>query len=156
MLNKGFVNVPAGRPTDYNLEIAKEICDKIASCSIGMKKLCASHEHWPHLDTFYMWLRRHKEFAELYARAKIDQVSALVDEIIEISDDSTHDTIVKQDHDGNDYEVCNSEFINRSRLRVDTRKWIAAKLVPRLYGDNVAARELAEDIKELKESLGLK
>jgi hypothetical protein len=31
--------------------------------------------------------------------------------------------------------VCNSEFIARSRLRIDTLKWLASKLVPRLYGD---------------------
>jgi hypothetical protein len=28
--------------------------------------------------------------------------------------------------------------INRARLRVDTRKWVAAKLRPRRYGDRTA------------------
>jgi hypothetical protein len=31
--------------------------------------------------------------------------------------------------------VCNSEFIACSRFRIDTCKWLAAKLIPRLYGD---------------------
>ena len=33
-----------------------------------------------------------------------------------------------------------SAFVNRSRLRVETRKWMAAKLAPRKYGDAVALK----------------
>lgn len=142
-----------GRPSSYNPKIAKEICDKIASCGKGLKRLCRENEHWPCHETIYNWLRKYPNFFDLYAKAKKDQVTALVEEILEISDDSSHDVLVKEDRDGNEYEVCNTEFVQRSRLRVDTRKWIASKLVPRLYGDNILARELADEMKEFREML---
>lgn len=141
-----------GRPSTYTLELATEICDTIAASSSGLKSLCRQHAHWPHPDTIYQWLRRHEEFADLYARAKKDQVRALVEEILEISDDSSQDT--RENANGD--EVCNSEWVARSRLRVDTRKWIAAKLVPRLYGDNTLARELSDEIEEFKQLLEAK
>lgn len=144
--------MPAGRPTDYNIEIAKEICDTVASTGSGLRTLCNKFEHWPHVDSIYAWLRKYREFSELYEQAKRDQVRALVDEILEISDDSSHDEIINDK--GN--VTFNAEYAARSRLRVDTRKWIACKLVPRLYGDNALARELADEMEEFKKTLDAK
>lgn len=146
-MNKG------GRPTSYTEELGIDICNKIASKGAGIRTLCKENPHFPNADTIMLWLRVHPTFSERYHKAKKEQVTALVDEIIEISDDSSQDVIIKQDRDGNDYEVANTEFAARSRLRVDTRKWIAAKLVPRLYGDNAIARELSDEIEELKKLL---
>jgi len=136
-----------GRPTDYSLELATEICRQVANNGLALNTLCKKNPSWPTRSTIYEWLRRYKDFSDMYIKAKKDQVTALVDDILEISDDSSQDD--KEDEDGN--YSCNSEWINRCRLRVDTRKWIAAKLVPRLYGDNMVARELSEEIEEFKE-----
>lgn len=141
--------MPSGRHSEYTFELAKEICEKVASNGLGLSTLCKQNPHWPHKDTIYSWLRANKIFADLYTQAKKDQVAALVDDILEISDDSSQDERVSED--GN--VSFNSEFAARSRLRVDTRKWIAAKLVPRLYGDNALARELADEMEEFKKSL---
>jgi hypothetical protein len=123
-----------GRPTDYSIELAEEICDTIASSSDGIKKLCRQHEHWPSHETIYRWLRRHEEFSDRYARAKRDQVQVLVDEIVDISDDTSNDDV----HDDKTGAVRpNNEWINRSRLRVDSRKWIACKLASKLYGEKI-------------------
>jgi hypothetical protein len=138
--------------TSYSLELAKEICDTIATSTHGLKKLCKMHEHWPHPDTIYMWLKKYPEFVAMYSQAKKDQVEALVDEILEISDDSSQDN--KTNKHGE--TICDKEWVARSRLKVDTRKWIAAKLVPRLYGDNSGIRELYEEIAELKRELAKK
>ena len=124
----------------------------IAVSSVGLKKLCKANPHWPSHETFYQWLRKYPDLADLYASAKKDQVTALVEDILEIADDSTQDEII--DEHGNSH--ANNEFINRSRIRIDTRKWIATKLVPRLYGDNVGMRELYEEIAELKMELEAK
>jgi hypothetical protein len=69
----------------------------------------------------------------MYARAKQRQVELLVDEIITISDDSSEDDSV--DLDGNMF--VNNVRVTRAKLRIDTRKWLAAKLAPRLYGDKI-------------------
>lgn len=128
---------PPNRPTDYTPEIAEEICDVVAENAKGLKPLCEANPHWPRLRTIRRWIRENEDFRHMYARAKEDQADLMADEIIEISDDTTHDTLIKQDRDGNDYEACNSEWINRSRLRVDSRKWLASKLRPKQYGEKV-------------------
>lgn len=69
----------------------------------------------------------------MYARAKEQQAEAYVDEIMDISDDSQGDAFC--DEYGN--VKPNHEFISRSRLRVDTRKWFASKVLPKKYGDKL-------------------
>lgn len=139
--------IKRGRPSDYTLELAKEICDAISSTSLGLKALCNKHEHWPCPDTIYSWLCKHKEFSDMYAQSKRMQVEVLVDEILEISDDISQDTVI----DDAGKTSINYEHINRTRLRVDTRKWIACKLVPRVYGDRVANSHAIEADEQSKQ-----
>lgn len=97
-----------------------------------LSKVC-KEEGMPSVATVYFWLRDKKDFLESYTRAKEDQADTLADEIIEIADDGRNDTIM--DDEGNirtDHDV-----IARSRLRVEARKWVAAKLKPKKYGDRV-------------------
>lgn len=119
-----------GRPTVYTSELAKEICEVIASTSKGTKKLCEESQHWPCQDTLFTWLKTYPEFSEQYARAKIYQVEYLVDEMLEIADDTSNDNFLNEEGK----TVVNAAAINRARLKIDTRKWMACKLVPRVYG----------------------
>lgn len=62
----------------------------------------------------------------------------LADEIIDISDDDSEDYIYIEENsaDGKSAKrVMNHEFVQRSRLKVDARKWYASKAAPRKYGD---------------------
>jgi len=123
-----------GRPTKYSPELAELICNTIAtSANKSIVKLCEENEQFPDYTTIKRWLRdeSHAEFRTLYAQAKEDQAEMLAEEIIAIADDSSNDEITTED--GRTIE--NREFINRSKLRVDARKWVAAKLLPRKYGD---------------------
>lgn len=115
----------------YTDELAQEICDGIRSSSLGLKQLCKKHPHWPPKSVIMRWRAQNTLFADLYLRAKADQVETFVDEIVSISDDGINDTYI--DENGN--ERTNHDVIARSRLRVDSRKWIAAKLAPKIYGD---------------------
>lgn len=126
-----------GRPTKYDQNIAKEICQTISKTNKSLFSLCETNDHWPCMDTVYEWRLVHKEFSEMYARAKIIQADFLAEETLEIADDSSKDTIIVTDDNGREKEVADHEWINRSRLRVDTRKWITAKLVPRVYADKI-------------------
>lgn len=125
-----------GRPTDYSLDLATEICETIASNSMGVKRLCAQNEHWPDHSTIYRWLMKYPEFSDLYARAKDHQAEVLVDEIIDIADDSSQDEKIIDKPWGEEV-VLNREFADRSRIRIDARKWCAAHLRPRKYGDKI-------------------
>lgn len=126
-----------GRPTRYTVALAKEICDAIASSPKGVGKLCVENPHWPNKDTIFTWLKDNKDFSDQYARAKQVQIECVVDELLEIADDDTKDCIV----DAEGEIVLNSQAVQRARLRIDTRKWLACKLVPKIYGTQPFAVE---------------
>lgn len=119
-----------GRPTIYSTKLAEEICNKISSTSNGLKKLCAENPHWPNRDTIFSWLKNNKDFSDLYVRAKRTQIECVVDELLEIADDDTKDCLVNAQGE----IVFNSQAVQRARLKIDTRKWLACKLVPKVYG----------------------
>jgi hypothetical protein len=110
------------------------ICMEIETSSLGLKHICKKHNVARSTVTDY--IRESKEAADRYARAKELQMDFLAEELISISDDGSNDfmTIVKGDEK---YEVENKEVTNRSKLRVDTRKWLMSKLAPKKYGDKI-------------------
>jgi hypothetical protein len=128
---------PGGRPTDYTRELGEEICHAIATSSKGLIALCKLNPHWPDRSNIFKWRRNNLEFRDLYEQAKKDQVEALVDECLDIADDTSRDSLTRINAEGEEYEVANTEYMNRSRLRIDTRKFLAAKLAPKLYGEKV-------------------
>ncbi len=84
-------------------------------------------------------------FGSQYARAREIGYQSMADEIIEISDDSSNDWMERKRGDGTTEEVENKEVLNRSRLRVDTRKWLLSKALPKLYGDRITAEHTGKD-----------
>ena len=120
-----------GRPSDYCEEVIQEICLRL-SFGEGLVKICKD-EHLPARQTVISWLFKHKEFADRYAQAREAQADFLLEELLDIADDTQGDTYT--DAKGN--VRVDHENINRSRLRVDTRKWVITKLAPKKYGDRV-------------------
>jgi len=119
------------RPSIYSQELAIEICQQIAEGK-SLRKICEAEE-MPNASTVHAWVLTNEEFSKHYARAREMQAEHYLDEIIEIADDSLHDTLI--DEDGNERTI--SDVIQRSRLRVDTRKWVMSKLAPKKYSDKV-------------------
>jgi hypothetical protein len=122
----------AGRPSKYTKELGEAICRKVACSPDGLKKLCKSIEWFPHHDTIMEWRFVHQEFSDQYKKAKIQQADVLAEDIVDIADDSTWDEI-ETEHG----IKMNSEYVARSRLRVETRKWHLSKLLPKVYGERV-------------------
>jgi len=102
----------------------------------------------PAMSSVFLWLQKHPEFSEQYTRAREAQADALADDILEISDDARNDWMERHGEDSRGWQV-NGEHIQRSRLRVESRKWIASKLKPKKYGDKVAVGG-ADDLPPLK------
>ena len=125
--------MPAGRPSKYSEAMANRICEEIADGKT-VSEICAA-EDMPARSTVFKWLSDHEEFSDQYARAREDQVERMADELLEIADDGTNDYMERQNDDGSTYEVFNGEHVQRSRLRVDTRKWLMSKMLPKKYGD---------------------
>ena len=137
-----------GCPSSYTHELGEEICSKIAVSDYGLKRLCAENPHWPTRKCILEWRIKIKSFGDMYEKAKKDQVETLIDDCLDIADNTSHDTLIRVNKDGEEYEVCNSEWINRSRLRIDTRKFLAQKLAPKLYGDRITEKENSESLSD--------
>lgn len=139
---------PVGRPSKYSNRIADEICERLADGE-SLRTICAA-ENMPNRATVFRWLAANTEFRDQYNAARDAQADALADEILDIADDSQGDTYV----DAEGRQRVDSEAIARSRLRVDARKWIAAKLKPKAYGERqeieatVNMRELPASVDE--------
>ena len=132
-----------GRPSDYTQETVDAICERLADGQ-SLRTICAD-DSMPSKSTVFKWLAELPEFSDQYARAREAQADALADEIIDIADESDRDTVLKTRPDGSQFEECNSEWITRSRLRVDARKWIASKLKPKKYGDKTTVEGAGEN-----------
>ena len=117
--------------SSFTQEMADIICERIAKGE-SLRKICLDKDTPSH-TTILKWLREIDGFASQYARAREDQAEFYLDEIIAISDESSQDKIANEDGT----ERTDSEAIQRSKLRVDTRKWAMAKLAPKKYGDKI-------------------
>lgn len=118
------------RPSKFTQKLADIICERIADGE-SLRLICQSDE-MPARSSVFKWLSENKTFSDQYARAREAQADLLADEILSISDDAARDTI-----DTENGERANNEWIARSRLRVDARKWLASKMAPKKYGDKV-------------------
>jgi hypothetical protein len=75
------------------------------------------------------WLRADPEGRlKVYREARLLQTDVQMDELIDLADEA-----VPSDEHGR----MDSAAVNDKRLRIDTRKWIASKMHPTVYGDKV-------------------
>lgn len=92
--------------------------------------------------TFYKIMESSDENMKDYARACESRALIMFDEIIAIADDSSNDIDI--DEEGRARE--NREFVSRSRLKIDARKWALSKMNPKKYGDNIDITSKGEQI----------
>lgn len=128
-----------GRSSVYSDRLARQICSQIA-VGRSVTKICSA-EDMPGSTTVFRWLAERDDFRLLYARAKEDMVVALGEEILDISDAAEDDTIEVTNDKGVTYTQVNHAAVQRARLRIDTRKWLMSKLVPRKYGEGNKGEE---------------
>lgn len=117
-------------PEPFTQERGDKVCELIMD-GYSLRKIEAQ-EGIKRLDVL-RWLRENEQFQTQYAHAREEQADTLADEILEISDYKTMDC--KVDAEGR--VIVDGDAIQRAKLRVDSRKWIAAKLKPKKYGDKV-------------------
>jgi hypothetical protein len=113
-------------------ELEDAICAAIAVTPKGLEHICKANPEFPCADKIYEHRRESKEFGEKYAHAKSDQVLILAEQIIDIADDSSRDTINTDDGPRLD-----REHVERVKIRIDSRKWLASKLAPKIFGEKL-------------------
>lgn len=125
--------MPRGRPSIYTDAIAEEICGRIAE-GLSIREISAL-DGMPSERAIWAWVGNNPDFQPRYARAKEHQMERFAEEIVRISDDGTNDWMKRQ---AGEDDLPNHEHINRSKLRVESRKWLMSKLAPKKYGEKVA------------------
>ena len=123
--------IPIGRPVEFTEKIADEICWRLTHGE-PLVRICAD-EHLPHVATIYRWLARFPVFCDMYARAREDQADTNADQILQIADEKP-----PQFTDDKGRVYLDQTFIHWQKNRIEARKWTAAKLKPRKYGDRMA------------------
>jgi len=136
-----------GRPTDYTLELSDRICARLANGE-SMRTVCLDDD-MPSRETLFRWIRTNTEFHDHYAHAKQESADALTEEMLDIADEGSNDWMDAHDKDNAGYKL-NGEHIQRSKLRIDTRKWIASKQKPKKYGDKqqIDIADITEEVSD--------
>jgi len=129
----------AGRPSIYSDELAQEICEAIATNTVGLDRICNEKPHFPERSTIYKWMMTDEKFFNMYAKAKKIQAELLLDKSMSVAcEDDIFDNLGKED---------SLIKINRARLKIDTFKFCAVKLNP----DRFADRQKTENTHKLHE-----
>jgi len=125
-----------GRHSTYTKKVGNKVCEYIATSSMGVREI-ASQDGIPNDSTIFKWLRDNDKFSQQYARAKKDQMDFMAEEILNIADDAENDYMMRNGHDDDKDTgwVTNGEAIQRSKLRIEARKWLMGKLNAKKYGD---------------------
>lgn len=116
-------------------ELTDDICTRIADGE-SLRAICRD-EDYPSLGSFLRWVAEDEILREQYARAMEMRADCLFEEMTDIADDASNDFMDKINQDGSIAgQVLNSEHVQRSRLRIETRKWVTGRMNPKKYGDN--------------------
>ncbi len=118
-----------GRPTKRSPDVIQRIVDGLSN-GVPLTVICAE-QGMPHDDTVRLWMRTDPDLSHAIARAREAGFDRIALEALAIADNTQNDTVLT-DKGG---EVPNSEWISRSRLRVETRLKLLAKWDPKRYGD---------------------
>lgn len=127
-----------GRPSKYSKKLANEMFALLAQGK-SIVYICKK-DKFPCLSTFFNWLDEIPEFLDRYEKAQQLKAQFLAEELIDICDDTGSDVQFSEDSDENGQGakpfICKENTAQR-RLKIDTRKWVAAKLMPKKYGEKL-------------------
>lgn len=129
-----------GRPSKYTPELARKICVELAQGAF-LRQICR-REDFPSEATVRGWVVDDRDgFSAQYARARAMGLHSMAEETVEIADDGLNDTYKKED--GSD--AVNTDVVQRSKLRVDTRRWLLSKMLPKEFGDKITQEHTGAD-----------
>ncbi len=119
------------RPSQFTQEIADEICDRISKGE-PLAAICRD-EHMPSDRTVRNWQKSNEAFSSAIAGARETGFDVIAAECLDIADETGRDTIYGKEGE----ERPNTEWISRSKLRIETRLKLLAKWDPKRYGDKL-------------------
>lgn len=124
-----------GRPSKYDPEIAREMCEMLSE-GIPLREICRSDPKFPAWRTVYDWMKKDADLSTAIAHARDMGYDAMAEECLDIADNANNDWMERLDEDGKQVGwMVNGENIQRSKLRIETRLKLLAKFNPKKYGD---------------------
>lgn len=142
-----------GRPSEFTTELAATICAELAT-GRSLRDVC-SDEDMPAESTVRAWAVEDRDgFSAQYTRAREIGYHAMADELLEIADDGQNDWMERRGEEDAGWQA-NGEHIQRSRLRVDTRKWMLSKVLPKIYGEKQTVEHEGQVVMIAKEASDL-
>ena len=113
----------------YSEATIRRVCEGVARGE-GLRSVCGPDRArgMPDEATAYGWLSEKPDFTRRVAQAREAWADLIIEEMLEISNGAAGD----------------AKDVNRDKLRIETRKWLVAKLSPARYGDKAAPASGAE------------
>lgn len=138
--------VRAGRPTTFTKELAHRVLHRISTSTEGLEKLCETHEDLPNKSTVYEWLLNNQEFSDAFKRARVIQTQLCIQELESVTDAEFY-------YDEKGVKRYDAALVAQRRLKVETRKWLASKIIPSVYGDKMTVETDTKEKEELKKEI---
>ncbi len=91
-------------------------------------------------STFLGWTKAGGRAADRYALARDEMIHSLAEDVLLIADKDPVSVV-----DNNGIARYDSAAVQHQRLRVDSRKWLLSKMMPKVYGDKVAQEHSGVD-----------
>lgn len=124
-----------GRPTGYTESLGARVCELLMQ-NHTLRQIEA-RDDMPTRQTICNWLAKHEAFFDQYVRAREVQTLLDEDEIQELAEDSRNDW-VERERKGQLVTELDREHLERTRLRIDTKKWLMGKRNAKRFGKSVA------------------
>ena len=126
-------------------EIFDTICEKVINNRMSFNK--AIEESPIVLSTFYVWIKENPSFEKSYNYAREIRSDIRFEELIDIADTPEEGVITTEKPTG--IEIRKGDMEGHRRLKIDTRKWVVAKMNPKKYGDKIQEPQ-KEDTEKLE------
>ncbi len=122
-----------GGPSSFTLEIADEICRRIAEGE-PLRAICRD-DHMPAWQTVYDWKNKHTDFAKSLAIARELGFDAIAEEALIIADTPVEG--VRTETSDNGMKEVREDMLGHRKLQIETRLKLLAKWSPKKYGDKI-------------------
>jgi hypothetical protein len=105
-----------------------------------LTQICKNNPRMPNINTVVRWLAdpRLSDFRTIYYHARRVQAELRVDSMFDIMENTENDWEYIYDDRGEIKSIRpNNDNVQRARLKIDTLKWYASKMIPKIYGDHI-------------------
>jgi hypothetical protein len=124
---------PAVRPRTFSKDVAEALLDRVADGE-PPTQICRDDPGMPTWRVLGRWRRQNEDFEKRFRIAWESCCEHMVGDIVTIADNATNDYVNRVTKKGV-LRVFDREHFERSRLRVESRKWMAQKVLRAVYGE---------------------